>query len=275
MELSCNYLFLKMKGSVALGKCSSGGVVPVLYDAIRKEGGHCFGVKFNESFTELEYVEVDDSNIDAVLGAKYLDVEISDGMLKTIRNYLDSGEKVLVVGRPCQCHILRMQLRRYPNLILVEIMCGGVPKSNNLWNDYIGELKKEYGDVYSVNFRAKNRGWNNYSMLIEFIDGTVLCESHNTNQYLVDCQKLDNLNSKCVKCPFGAKIPSQADITCGDAFGMEYIGKNDDAGTSIVVLNTDNGRNIIKSVMDKFECDYTDKSELTGISVFNRGIRIQ
>lgn len=108
MELSCNYLFLKMKGSVALTKCSSGGVVPVLYDAIRKEGGHCFGVKFNESFTGLEYVEVDDSNIDAVLGAKYLDVEISDGMLKTIRNYLDSGEKVLVVGRPCQCHLLRM-----------------------------------------------------------------------------------------------------------------------------------------------------------------------
>ena len=268
------YLLAKAKGDNILRSCSSGGVVPVLLDNAVKDGWHCFAVKFNESFTGLEYVEVDKSNMDRVLGAKYLNVEISDEITRKIRKYLDAGENVMVVGRPCQCHVLRVQFQNHPNLALVEIMCGGVTKSNDMWIDYINGLKKEYGEVYSVNFRAKTRGWNNYSILIEFYDGTVLCESHRTNPYMTECQKMENLNVKCQRCPFGKILRTGADITCGDAFGMEYIGKTDDAGTSIVCLNSEKGRNLMKSMLEQFEYSYVDKSQLTGMGMFNRGIRI-
>ena len=106
----------------------------------------------------LKYVEVDDSNGNKVLGSKYVDVCLSDENKKRILELLGSGKKVLFIGRPCQCHWMRNNYGNYPNLVLVELMCHGVPE-DSLWEDYIGALIKEHGQIKSINFRDKSIDW--------------------------------------------------------------------------------------------------------------------
>lgn len=81
-----------------------------------------------------------------------------------------------------------------------------------------------------------------------------------------------------MKCPFGKTIRSTADITCGDAIGLKEIGKevdsDDNRGLSLVIVNTDAGKQMIDEVKDGFLTFPIKQNEVNGIELYNRGIRL-
>lgn len=86
--------------------------------------------------------------------------------------------------------------------------------------------------------------------------------------------KKENLNQKCVKCPFGVNISSVADIICGDAIGVDYISNVAEGGTSIVVVNTSKGRELMNEIKGGFTSIWSNKEEIAGLCAFNRGLHI-
>lgn len=75
----------------------------------------------------LKYVEIDDTNMHDAMGSKYINAALSKDNKERILELLKQGKKVLFVGRPCQCYWMRNHYKQYPNLILVELFCFGVP----------------------------------------------------------------------------------------------------------------------------------------------------
>ena len=202
-----NCFFMQNKDQDVLKKSSSGGVVPEIVDLVRSQGGSCFGVVFADDFMSLKYVEIDDSNKNLAMGSKYINSLLDEVNKKRISELLESGKQVVFIGRPCQCHWMRNNFRKYKNLVLVELFCFGVPEEN-LWKDYIGELISEHGKIKSVNFRDKLTGWKNYSLTVEFENGYVLSEPHGKNRYMCDYLSRKNLMQKCHGCKFKSEVES-------------------------------------------------------------------
>ena len=207
----------------------------------------CVGVDCDDGFEKLKYVEVSDANKTRVMGSKYVDVMLSQELKDKMLKFLNEGKKVLFVGRPCQCHWLRTKFTDNPNLILVELLCFGVPEEG-LWENYIQKLKKENGEVETISFRDKSNGWNNYNITIKFKNGHILSEPHGKNQYFREYISERRVQKKCVNCAFGSKIKSLSDIICGDAWGQSTIMADNNKGTSIVMVNSKVGEDIMKSL---------------------------
>lgn len=183
---------------------------------------------------------------------------------------LEQGNKVLFVGRPCQCHWLRGKYGQYPNLILVELFCFGVPQ-DSLWTEYATSLVQKHGRIKSVDFRDKTSGWRNYNFTVEFENGEVLSEPHGQNQYMGQYLSRRNLQPKCGTCRFKSSPPF-ADISCGDAWGMDIL---DDKGTSIVVAFSEEGKNLLNSLKDKFTAKEASLDDIRRIKCHNGGFSIR
>ena len=82
-----------------------------------------------------------------------------------VKTILNSGRKVLFSGTPCQCSGLKAFLGRdYDNLLLVDLICHGVP-SPKVWQAYIDyRSSKETEGIrpVQINMRSKVSGWSRY-----------------------------------------------------------------------------------------------------------------
>lgn len=130
---------MRSKDIDILNISSSGGVIPELIKQVKLSGGMSFGVMFNEDFSSLKYVEVDDGNFNDVCGSKYIGVDVSESIIGKIDDAIDSGKLVLFIGRPCQCLMMKNKFKDKSNLICVSMCCFGIP-NDSLWNDYRNKL---------------------------------------------------------------------------------------------------------------------------------------
>lgn len=266
-------LIMQNKDSDVLGSASSGGVVPAVMDFVWKLGGVCFGVVFDSDFTKLRYVEVNGANRKDVIGSKYIDVEPDESILERMKSVLSSGAMVLFVGRPCQCHLMRLRFRGFKNLILLELSCYGVAE-NAIWEKYIASMKKKYGDVESICFRDKRIGWNEYCFTMKFKDGTLISEPHLKNKYMKSYLNRKNRKERCRKCVFDRTFPSGADIQCGDAWGIGTLTSDNDRGRSIVIGYTKLGCYIIDSIRSSFVVNSITDDAVRHLTKFNNGLRV-
>lgn len=171
------------------------------------------------------------------------------GVFRHVKNDLKSGQIVLFSGTPCQTAGLNAYIGRNlcEHLILVDIVCHGVP-GPNLWRDYLAYLEKKHGDsICGVNFRDKQEyGWAAHRETFRFING----EGKISFRYLFYQHIM--FRPSCGQCHFtNTKRPS--DITIADYWGWEKTDPNinkDDKGISLVLVNTEKGREIFDSIKD-------------------------
>lgn len=241
-------------------KSSSGGIFYSLAVEILRHGGVVFGAVWRDN--KLCHAEVlSERELKGMCGSKYLQSYIGNTYVSA-KQYLAEGKKVYFTGTPCQIAGLRRFLgKEYENLICQDIICHGVP-SPKAFEVYKKDLEKRYGEIKQIIFRDKKKGWRKYAVSIEFISGKKIFVSHNYDRFMRGY--LDNiyLRESCYDCQYKG-IERVGDITLGDFWGIESVVPeyDDDAGVSIVLVNSEKGNDLFRCVFDKLNITEVDVAD--------------
>ena len=243
-------------------KSASGGIFSVIAEKAINRGGFVFGVKFDTNYDVIFGYTNKAIEIDHFRRSKYVQAWLGD-TYSTVAELLKQNKLVVFTGTPCQIAGLRHYLvKDYENLILVDLICEGVP-SPKVWKRYLAEekqrlirkkLKGANPDdciIDNVSFRNKENGWKHFSFSMDIIDKVNLSRQyHYVNRYSSYLQSVTNkmtLRPICYQCPFKSG-KSHSDITIADYWGINKLHPeihDDDKGLSMVYINTPKGKDFL------------------------------
>lgn len=230
---------------------SSGGIFSLVANYILENDGIIFGAAFNDDF-QVSHIEVNNKDeLYKLRTSKYVQSSIND-TYKKAKEYLNKGTVVLFTGTPCQIEGLYAFLqKKYVNLYTQDIICHGVP-SPKVWQKYMEYRKKQdKNDPVRINFRQKDDGWNLYALLLQY-NNSAYKTNHNDDLFMQAFLKNVCLRDSCYNCAFKDKH-RKSDITLADFWGINNIDEtmNDDKGTSLVIINSDKGKELFNKIKDK------------------------
>lgn len=245
------------KDSEEYRSSASGGAASVLARYFISQGGVAYGCSSVPSEDGkgpyIRHIRVTSGDeVSLLKGSKYVQSSISD-ILPLVRKDVREGRKVLFVGTPCQVAAVKGLFSEDPdNLMLVDIICHGVP-SSEFFREYVsGYLKIAPGNVGRVTFRSEGK----FSMLLFSAGGDVLY-SHQPLTGLRTEELYYNLfmdaftyRDSCYRCRY-ARPERISDITIGDFWGVgDGLPPHPD-GVSVLLPVSDKGREIIASLKDR------------------------
>ena len=229
---------------------TSGGVFSELAIAWLNRGGFLCGAWYGEGH-RIEHAIVDSrEGLDRIRQSKYAQSDIGT-CFRCIRDLLRRGKQVLFCGSPCQCAGLLTFLGDKPDgLFIANFVCRGT-NSPKAYEAFLRWLEECYGSIISrVWFKNKALGWKRFSTRVEFEDGQVYSKDRyhdlfirgyiEQNLYMREC---------CHTCEF-RDLSRTGDITLADFWGVKLADKTKDAdaGTSLVIVNTEFGRELFEAV---------------------------
>lgn len=226
----------------------SGAAFIAISDYVIENGGAVYGAGYTDHFRVVHKRATTKAERDEFKGSKYVQSDL-DHVFRQVKEDLKNGLTVLFSGTPCQTAGLHSYIGRKlrERLILVDIVCHGVP-GPNLWRDYLSYLEKKHGDrICWVNFRDKQEyGWAAHRETFKFVKGGgKISFTYLFYQHIM-------FRPSCEKCHFtNTKRPS--DITLADYWGWEKTDANinkDDKGVSLILVNTKKGREIFDAIKD-------------------------
>lgn len=226
---------------------SSGGVFSLLSSDILARGGAVCGAVYGDGFQVHHAIAWDEDGVEPMRGAKYVQSDLED-TFRQIRDLVDNGTPVLFSGTPCQTAGLRNYLGADRDKVLsVAIVCHGVP-SPKVWDKNLHEL----GAVTDVRLRDKRQSWKRYATNY-FADGREILRPVMDDPYMKGFLRDLYNRPSCTDCP--AKTGGYADLTLGDFWGIEKIAPemDDDKGTSLVLIQTEQGKQAMAHLADRVE----------------------
>lgn len=244
-------LAVKNRNLKELKKSSSGGIFSVLARYVIENNGAVYGACFNDKF-KLEHIRIEkQESIYKLRGSKYLQSNIQN-TFELVKSDLNNDINVLYVGTPCQIAGLKNYLgKSYDNLLLIDILCHGVP-SQKIFDEYIAWLgKKNKSKVIGYDFRNKEKSvWElGYIPKINFENGKSKYIYGNSDIYITSFLNGNTLMEACYNCKYTNK-ERISDITIGDFWGVNEIYPElyDEKGISLVLINTVKGNKVISDI---------------------------
>lgn len=229
---------------------SSGGVFSILAKEIIKNNGVAYGASFDQSYS-VHHIRIDKSEeLVKLRGSKYLQSRI-ENTYEECKIDLENNTYVLFSGTPCQIAGLKNYLQKdYHNLYTVDILCHGVP-SPMIWQKYLNTVKHNK-KIGNINFRSKTYGWSNYSLRMEYSDGSVHECISRVNLYMRLFLSNICLRPSCYNCSFKS-LNRDSDITLGDCWRINRIMPDFDQnkGTSIILIHSSKGKELINQLNDQ------------------------
>ena len=227
-------------------------------NASLNNGGAVYGAAFITP-KRIEHIRaVTPQERNRLCGSKYVQSNITY-ILQCLQEDLQSCRPVLFSGTPCQCAaVAKLYSRsRYPNLILCDFACHGVP-SPMLWEDYLKFLEVRYQSrVLAANFRDKaDYGWQEHVEKITLENRTVISKRFANLFCGNNC-----LRPACYRCQY--VMQRVTEITVADFWGIDKLNPefNDDRGISLILLRTESAIDLFSEAADKMniiDCsDYT------------------
>lgn len=250
-----------------LMRSASGGVATAIALKAVEEGGVAYGCVADREDVRHERLAAP-GDVERSRGSKYVQSDIS-GAIPQIAADLEVGACVVFVGTPCQCAALRRLFGDWGSLLLVDLVCEGVP-SQRMYADFLDDLERERGErVADFRFRDKRGGWSTKNAVVVGEGGRPLDRqphSYYYYYYWLFSHALI-LRDSCYACPYACE-ERVGDVTVGDFWGAESAGlgyglKELRDGISCVVASTDSGRNILEAIggsLDMRECGFGDIS---------------
>lgn len=231
---------------------SSGGIFTLVAEEVIDNGGVVFGVGFDKDFNVVHSYVYNKEELSKFRGSKYVQSKIGDTYRQT-KEFLEEGRKVLFTGTPCQISGLKSYLGKdYENLFCMDNICHGVP-SPKVWKKYVDFRERKSGSsTQRIAFRLKNEGWKLYSVSFLFKNDTEYRESLRKDLYMRAFLKDVCLRPSCYACEFKT-LHRESDITMADFWGIQRMLPNmdDDKGTSLIFVNSDNGQSMLEKIKDK------------------------
>lgn len=226
----------------------SGAAFIAISDYILEQGGVVYGAGYTDHFRVIHKRATTKKERDEFKGSKYVQSDMA-GVFRQVKKDLLDGLIVLFSGTPCQTSGLNSYVgkRLREKLFLVDIVCHGVP-GPYMWRDYIAYLEKKQGaPIVWVNFRDKQKyGWADHQETFKFKNG-------GQNEFSDLFYKHVMFRKSCGKCHFTNTV-RPSDITIADFWGWEKTDPNfnaDDKGCSLVLVNTEKGRQLFNAVKDR------------------------
>ena len=243
-------LAIKNKNQEIRQRSTSGGFFPLLAERVLEKGGIVFGAEYDEKFQVRHISITDKRELQKLQGAKYVQSVLGE-CLTEVKQELERERLVLFSGTPCQCAGLQSFLgEKYSNLIMVDLVCHGVP-APKVWEAYIAyRSKKENKGILpeKINMRSKITGWSHYGYSTEFDYGGGMISYVPNSRDLFMRAFIGNicLRRSCGACEFKG-IERCTDFTLGDYWGIwnQAPDFDDDKGTSVVFVHSDKGKQIL------------------------------
>ena len=248
-----NSILLKHKDFNTRIKSRSGGFFTVLSDYVLENNGVVYGVVLENLRTAKHVRTETKEGRDSMRGSKYIPSHLGDS-LQNVKKDLEDGRLVLFTGTPCQCQALNNYLKRkYDNLIVADIVCHAGPVEK-VWPDYVDYIEKE-NKIASVDFRNKYKfGWKSHEETFYLENGNSIDSNLYRRLYFSHLI----VKKACFNCKF-KNLNRVTDFTFCDAWGIEEANPefNDDNGVSLVLINTDQAKNVFSKLkdFDYIDCD--------------------
>lgn len=237
---------------------TSGGAAQVLSKFIIENNGVVYGCAALPG-VQVKHIRVDNiSDLELLKGSKYVQSNILD-IFPLVKKDIQSGVKVLFIGVPCQvAAILALFNKRPDNLLLVDLICHGVPSLDSL-HDY---LKKHVGDISKIEFLKfrTSRGFQAVASKSRlgsdteeiFYESVPLAISPYGDEYYSPFFYGYSYRPSCYQCQF-AKPERISDITIGDFWGLRNNELPDSfpvhqKGISVILPVSDKGSDMISSI---------------------------
>ena len=227
----------------------SGAAFIAISDYVLENGGVVYGAGYTDHFRVVHKRAITKEERDEFKGSKYVQSDLGH-VFRQVKKDLKDGLTVLFSGTPCQTAGLNSYIGKKlrENLILVDIVCHGVP-GPYIWRDYIAYLEQKQGDrICWVNFRDKQLfGWTAHHETFKFTN------TSNKVCFPFAFYKHITFRVSCNVCPYtNTKRPS--DLTIADFWGWEKTDpeiNKDDKGVSLILVNTEKGRKLFNAVKER------------------------
>lgn len=218
-----------------------------------------FGASFDNEFRVKHCYADTMEGIAQFRGSKYVQSVIGDTYMQA-KQFLEQGSVVLFTGTPCQIGGLRSYLSNdYANLYCQDIVCHGVP-APVVWEKYM-QYRQGCGKskIQRISFRDKTLGWKNYRVAIDFQNGKEYRQASGDDFMMQAFLGHVCLRPSCHQCQFKS-LHRQSDITLGDFWGIqdEMPEMDDDRGTSLLIVNSDEGKKLLENIQSDLVVQKTD-----------------
>ena len=229
----------------------SGAAFIAISDYILENGGIVYGAGYTDHFRVVHKRAITKEQRNEFKGSKYVQSDLT-GIFRQIKEDLRNGHKVLFSGTPCQTAGLNSFIgnKLRDNLILIDIVCHGVP-APYIWRDYLNYLEKKHkSSICSVDFRDKNKfGWAAHRESFRFAGN----KETSTYTYTYTFYKHIMFRHSCGICKY-TNLQRPSDITIADFWGWQKTDPTinaDDKGLSLVLCNTNKGQEIFDTIKEK------------------------
>ncbi len=231
---------------------TSGGIHSMLATKMYEKNAYIGGAVYNPDHTVSQIVDDNPKRLPEIRSSKYLQSN-AEGVYREIRSLLINGKNVFFCGCPCQIHALYNFLgKEYENLVTCDFICRGV-NSPKVFLKYMEMLERQYcAKATKIKFKNKKWGWHNFSMRVSFANGKEYCKDRYHDLFFIGYLQVGNFTRpSCYECRFKG-FPQKADITLADFWGIEKIDPSldQDKGTSLVLINSDNGLELFDSIKE-------------------------
>ena len=243
----------------------AGGIFGLLAKAVLAEGGVVYGVAF-DAYRHPAHIRVDSDHaelLEQLRGYKPVQSDTS-GIYTSVRDDAERGLTVLFCGTPCQCDGLRRFLGRdYPNLILADVLCGGVT-SEGIFHRYVNWLEHRVrGTIREIRFENKpafghsrglrllyRRGRFRYLLSLP-AEWDTLCA--------MSAQGYSNRRS-CGVCRY-ASTQRVGDLSLGrfENIRRAHPGFPYDNGASLVIVSSPKGAGLFAQIAGAVICEESDR----------------
>lgn len=227
---------------------TSGGIFSALAEKIIDEGGIVYGAELDNNLKVVHSFAEKIEDIVKLRGSKYVQSDLQNTFAE-VRKHLDDRRKVYFSGTPCQIEALLKYLgKKFDNLVTQDVICHGVPSPKE-WQEYISSLSFTPSHIL---FRDKRLSWADYSFSAWDDEGNKITESRTDNKYLQRFLTDVALRPSCYECRF-KKMHRMSDITLADFWGINDVrpSMNDDKGTSLVLVHSSKGQQLLNSIREK------------------------
>jgi len=232
---------VKHKNENVRAKSRSGGIFTAISDVVLEKGGVVYGCKLIDNARAVHARATTKKERDCFRGSKYIQSETYH-LFNNVKEDLKSGLWVLFSGTPCQVNAIKdfcvdVETEK---LLLVDIVCHGVP-SPLVWSNYLEYIEKKHKKkVFSIDFRDKNKfDWAAHKETFFFEDSTDV--SYDIFTQLFYSHTI--IRKDCFQCPY-KNLNRVGDISIADCWGIakHYPEFNDNKGVSLVLINSSKGQ---------------------------------
>lgn len=257
----------KIKDNEALANSTSGGIFWLIANKVLEQGGIVYGCALQHDYyaKQIRIDAVD--KLKLLQGSKYVQSDTSNTYEQVKKDLLE-GLFVVYSGTPCQIAGLKSYLSvEYNNLLLVDILCHGVP-SPSLFKKYTEWLETKYKKpLISYNFRYKENGvGGRYLLRIDF-GKKVYTKPIMLDPYGDAFLSGRTFRESCYHCKY-TTVERVGDFSLGDYWKPELLNCPFEIskGVSMVLVNSEKAELFWNSIVNEVEYRETSFEQALAVS---------